>query len=53
MNNLFKIFSEYDILVVQQIKKCIFPETGELYEILKTTHESICYSGHDRMIFEL
>lgn len=54
----------YDILVVQQIKKLIFPVTAddkilfyvndnELYEILKTTHESIGHGGRDRMISEL
>jgi len=51
-------------LVVQQIKKLNFPVTAdgkilfyanddELYEILKTTHESIGHGGRDRMISEL
>ncbi|XP_060854887.1 KRAB-A domain-containing protein 2-like [Metopolophium dirhodum] len=58
------MLQRYDILVVQQIKKLIFPVNAdgkilfyvneeELYEILKTTHESIGHGGRDRMMSEL
>lgn len=57
------MFSRYDILVVQQIRKLIFPASeedkllfyvndGELYELLKSTHESIGH-GSRVMISEL
>jgi hypothetical protein len=58
------VFIRYDILFLHNIRKLIFPingegkvlfyvNDGELYAILKATHDYIGHGGRDRMISKL
>lgn len=60
----FLFLFRYDVLIVQDNKKLIFPvnenenilyyiRESELYDVLKNTHSSIGHGGRDRMIKEL
>lgn len=60
----FLFLFRYDVLIVQDNKKLIFPvienenilyytRENELYDVLKNTHSSIGHGGRDRMIKKL